>query len=326
MSGTYIIKRILVSIPILLGITLLSFTLMRLAPGNPMDMFVRPDVHQEDLEQLKKNLGLDKPVLVQYGIWLKNLAQGNFGYSYITGKPVLEEITERLPATLLLSVSALLLTLILTIPLGILSGIFQNSTLDKGIAGLSLLGMSLPTFWVGLMLILFLAVKLNLFPTSGYIDPILIDESPLRQITSIAYHMALPLLTIMIGSLAGLTRYLRSNMISVLKEPYIIAARARSIRPFKLYSIHALKNAALPVVTILGLSLPDLIGGAFVIEYIFSWPGMGQLGVSAVFARDYPVIMGILVFSSVLILAGNLLSDLLYTWIDPRIQSAESYK
>ncbi|RAP34196.1 peptide permease [Candidatus Marinamargulisbacteria bacterium SCGC AG-439-L15] len=313
-------KRLITSIPLLIGITLISFALMILAPGDPTSMLANPQITTEDMAQIRENLGLDKPVSQQYFIWLKNILTGNFGYSYSTGQPVLTSILDRLPATLILSISSLVIILLITFPLGLISGYKKDSKLDHTITILSFLGLSVPTFWLGLMLILGLSLKLNLFPTSGYLDPYLMESGFWKQAANITYHLCLPLLAIVVGGIAGLTRYHRFGIIMILDQDYIKAARARGISEKRILFKHAFKNATLPIITLLGLQLPGLISGSFIIEYIFAWPGMGQLGVNAIFARDYPIIMGTLVLSSILIILGNLLADISYQLVDPRIQ------
>lgn len=310
------------AIPLLFGITLVSFTIMHMAPGDPTAMMMNPKIKAEDMLQFKQNLGLDKPLIVQYGIWLKELGQGNFGYSMITGKPVLTAIAERMPATLLLSVTSLALILLITLPLGLISGAKKDSWFDHGVTVFTFIGLSLPTFWLALMLILFFAMTLNWLPTSGYMDPILAGTPGHvgAKVWDVITHMILPLITIVLGSLASLTRYHRFGIIGILDQDYIKAAKARGLSDAVILYKHAFKNAALPIITILGLSLPDLIGGSFVIEYIFAWPGMGQLGVAAVFQRDYPILMATLLFSAILIIVGNLLADFAYAWVDPRIR------
>lgn len=315
-----VFTRFLSAIPLVFGVTVLSFFLMHMAPGDPTDMYKDPTVSHADLAQIRHNLGLDKPVYVQYGYWLKKLLKGDLGFSYVTGQPVLTAISERIPATLLLSVSSLVLILLLTFPLGILSGYKAGSGFDHVVTVFSFIGMAIPTFWLGLMFILFFSVKLSWFPTSGYIDPSVSEGSFFVQAMSISTHLVLPLLTITVGGLAGLIRYFRFGIIAELTKPYIIAARARGLSEKAIVFKHAFKNSALPILTILGLQLPGLLSGAFVIEYIFAWPGLGKLGVDAVFARDYPVLMGTLLVSSLLIVVGNLLSDLSYQWVDPRIK------
>ena len=311
---TYFFHRILTSIPLVFGVCFLSFLIMQLAPGDPTLMYMDPSVSATDLEQVKKNLGLDRPLLVQFFYWFKELLQGNLGYSYVTGKPVVQAILERMPATLILSVSSLIIILLITFPLGIICGYKKDSWVDDSITIFSFLGLSIPTFWLGLMFILFFSIHLNLFPTSGFLDPLLHNASFFQKSLNIMHHMVLPLFTIIIGGIAGLIRYNRFSMIKILAQDYITSARARGITERRILFKHALKNALLPIITILGLDLPSLISGSFIIEYIFSWPGMGQLGVQAVFQRDYPILMATILFSSLLIIIGNLLADLSYAY------------
>lgn len=317
----YIFKRLITSLPLILGVCFLSFIIMQLAPGDPTLMYMDPNVSNEDMAQVRKNLGLDQPILIQFFYWLKQLAQGNLGYSYVTGKPVVQAIMERLPATLILSISSLFIILLITFPLGIICGYKKDTWVDDSITVFSFLGLSIPTFWLGLMFILFFSIDLNLFPTSGFLDPLLHDASFFKKTLNIMHHMFLPLITIIIGGIAGLIRYNRFSMIKILAQDYITSARARGISERRVLFKHALKNALLPIITILGLDLPSLISGSFIIEYIFSWPGMGQLGVQAVFQRDYPILMATILFSSFLIILGNLLADLSYAYADPRISS-----
>jgi peptide/nickel transport system permease protein len=315
------IKSILSFITMLLLITMVSFGIMRLAPGDPTQQFLSPKMGAEDMVQIRKNYGLDDPLPVQYIKWLKNVMQGNLGYSYSTGKPVFTAIVERLPATLILSITSLICILLIACPLGLYSGANPNKPLDYIVTLLSLITMAMPAFWIGLMLILLFSLKFDLFPTSGYLDPLMSGEPMWRQWLDIAHHLVLPLATTVIGGVAGLIRFNRFNVITIIAQDYIKAARARGVGAGRILLKHAFKNASLPIVTILGLSLPDLIGGSLVIEYIFSWPGMGQLGIAAVFQRDYPILMGTVLITSILILMGNRLADMAYRWVDPRIQS-----
>jgi len=303
----------------LLGITLIAFFIMKAAPGDPVSMYMDPSISRVDQQIIRQNLGLDQPLVVQYVIWLKNIFKGQLGYSYVTGKPVFTMLIERLPATLLLSLSSLVLVLVITFPLGLISGYKKESWLDDAVTFFSFLGMSIPTFWLGLMLILIFSFGLNWFPTSGFMDPLLYDAPWYKQVGSILHHMCLPLVTIMVGAIAGLTRYNRFGIIKILGQDYITAARARGINEKTILFKHAFKNTLLPIITILGLDLPSIISGSYIIEYIFSWPGMGQLGVQAVFQRDYPILMATILFSSVLLIIGTLISDLCYAIADPRI-------
>lgn len=296
----YLFRRLLQLIPLLIGVSLISFFVMHLAPGDPTSLFIDPNVNPQELARIRANWGLDQPIIVQYFYWLGNALRGNFGISYTTGLPVMKEIFERLPYTLILMGSSLSLTLIITIPLGVISAVRKGSWIDNGVTLLSFAGMAIPTFWLGLMLMLLFSVWLDWLPSVG--------------------NIVLPLLTMTIGSLAGLTRYQRAAMLEVLNQDYIRTARAKGLPEKVVIYKHALRNALLPLITILGLSLPELFGGTFIIETIFAWPGMGRLGVQAIFQRNYPLIMGIVMFSAVLIILGNLLADLAYSLADPRIR------
>ena len=323
-SLTFFIRRVLAAIPIIIGITCLSFFLMKWAPGDPTQIYSDPSVSLEDMYQIKENLGLNQPIYIQYFKWLSELMKGNMGYSYTSHQPVLTVILNRLPATLLLSLSSLFFILIITFPLGLMCGKHQGSTFDDCVAVGTFFGFSIPSFWLGLMFILLFSLTLNLFPTSGFLDPHLMDASWWQKGLNISTHIFLPLLTILVGGIASLTRYHRFGIIQILNQDYIKAAHARGLSENIILFKHAFKNAALPIITILGLDLPSLISGSFVIEFVFSWPGLGQLGVQSVFARDYPVLMGTLLFSSILIILGNLLADIAYHFVDPRIRMSKS--
>ena len=296
----FVMRRLFQLVPLLVGISLISFLVMHLAPGDPTSLFIDPNVKPEELARVRANWGLDKPIYVQYFLWLKNALLLDFGRSYTTGQPVIAEIVERLPWTLMLMVPSFILTLLITIPIGVISAVKKGSWVDNTFTVLSFAGMAIPTFWLGLMLMLIFSVKLRWFPAVG--------------------NIVLPLLTMTIGSLAGLTRYQRAAMLEVLNQDFIRTARAKGLPERVVIFKHALRNALIPTITILGLSLPDLFGGAFIIETIFAWPGMGRLGVQSVFQRNYPVIMGIVMFSALLIVIGNLLADVGYALVDPRIR------
>ncbi|OGB89679.1 hypothetical protein A2625_06075 [candidate division WOR-1 bacterium RIFCSPHIGHO2_01_FULL_53_15] len=300
----YLFRRLLQLVPLLIGISLISFFVMHLAPGDPTALFIDPNVKPEELARVRANWGLDQPIYVQYFLWLKNACLLDFGRSYTTGQPVINEIGQRLPVTLLLMAPSFLLTLLITIPLGVISAVRKGSWFDNAVTFLSFAGMAIPTFWLGLMLMLLFSVKLHWFPAVG--------------------NIILPLITMTIGSLAGLTRYQRASMLEVLNQDFIRTARAKGLPERVVIFKHALRNALIPTVTILGLTLPDLFGGAFIIETIFAWPGMGRLGVQSIFQRDYPIIMGIVMISALLIIIGNLLADIGYALVDPRIRYEKS--
>ncbi len=316
----YIIQRILQLIPILIGVSLISFFVMHLAPGDPTQLFTDPSVKPVELARIRANWGLDKPVIVQYFYWLKNAARGDFGIAYLINRPVIEIIFERLPATLLLMISSMFLTLLIAIPLGVISAVKKNSWFDNAVTVFSFIGMSIPAFWLSLMLMLLFSVNLGWFPAVGMYSPLLRSSDIGPRILDLLRHMALPLATMTMLGLAGLTRYQRAAMLEVLSQDFIRTARAKGLSERTVIFKHALRNALMPIITILGLSLPDLFGGAFIIETIFAWPGMGRLGVTAVFSRNYPLIMGIVVFSAVLIVLGNLLADIGYALVDPRVR------
>jgi peptide/nickel transport system permease protein len=296
----FVFRRLLQLVPLLIGISLISFFVMHLAPGDPTALFIDPNVDPQELIRVRANWGLDQPIYIQYFKWLGNALRLDFGRSYLTGQPVILEIAERLPNTLLLMISSYILTLLICIPVGVYSAVRKGGWFDNLFTVLSFIGMAIPTFWVGLMLMLLFAVQLDWLPATG--------------------NLILPLITMTIGSLAGLTRYQRAAMLEVLNQDFIRTARAKGLPERVVIFKHALRNALIPIVTILGLSLPDLFGGAFIIETIFAWPGMGRLGVQAIFSRNYPLIMGIVMFSALLIVLGNLFADIGYALVDPRIR------
>lgn len=310
--------------PLLIGISLISFFVMHLAPGDPTALFVDPSVSPQELARIRTNWGLDRPVYLQYFFWLKNAVSGDFGTAYIINRPVIEIIAERIPATLLLMATSFIFILIISIPLGVISAYKKGGAFDNMISVLSFAGMSVPSFWLALMLMLVFSVKLDILPATGMSDPLLAGASSMERMLDIARHMVLPVLTMVLLGFAGLTRYIRSGTIEVLRQNYIKAARAKGLPERTVLFKHALRNSLLPLITILGMTIPDLFAGAFIIETIFAWPGMGRLGVGAIFSRNYPLIMGVVFISSFLIIIGNLAADLLYSIADPRIRTARS--
>ncbi len=320
---TYILKRILAAIPLLVGITLISFVVMHLAPGEPTDLLVdlNPKASVQAREQIRKLYGLDQPVHIQYWNWLKRLLQLDFGRSFAPDRRVVfDKITERLPITLWINFLSLLLILIVAIPIGVFSAANQNSLFDRCSTVFVFIGFATPTFWLALLLMLLFGVKLGWLPISGVrsLDYALL--SPWAKFGDLAGHLTLPVLVSAFGGLAGLSRYTRASMLEVMRQDYITAARAKGLGQRTVLYKHALRNALLPVITILGLSIPALVGGSVIFETIFAIPGMGQLFYQSVMSRDYPVIMGILVIGAVLTLFGNLLADVSYALADPRIK------
>ena len=315
----FVFRRLLQLVPLLIGVSLITFFVMHLAPGDPTALVADPNIDPMDLARIRANWGLDQPLTVQYFYWLGNVLRGDLGTSYLSGRPVLSEILERLPATLLLMIPSFIITLLITIPLGVLSAVRKNSLFDNIVTVLSFIGMATPSFWLGMMLMLLFAVDLGWLPAVGMSDPLLSGGWFVHTLDVIR-HMILPLATMTILSLAGITRYQRAAMLEVLDQDFIRVARAKGLPERVVVFKHALRNALIPIVTIMGLSLPALFGGAFIIETIFAWPGMGRLGVIAIFQRNYPLIMGIMLFSAILIMLGNLLADIGYALVDPRIR------
>lgn len=309
---------------VLWGITLISFWVIHLAPGSPTDMetTLNPLAGEAARQRLEALYGLDRPLHVQYWDWLMRLLHFDFGNSMSAdARPVLTKILERLPLTVGMNVISLVLTLSIAIPVGILSAWRQNSLLDRSVTVLVFLGFAMPSFWLALLLMMFFGIDLQWLPISGLTSMDYAQLSPWGKICDLARHLALPILVYTIGGLAGMSRYMRACMLEVLRQDYILTARAKGLSEGAVIWRHALRNALLPVITLLGLSVPGLIGGSVIIESIFALPGLGQLFYAAVMARDYTMIMGNLVLGAVLTLAGNLLADICYGLADPRIRS-----
>ncbi|HUW22667.1 MAG TPA: ABC transporter permease [bacterium] len=318
----YIVRRLLFMIPLLLGITIITFVVVHLSPGGPADMLtgLSPKVSAEAKARLHSLYGLDKPLHVQYWLWLSRLVRFDFGKSFKDGRLVIIKILERLPATLLLNVLSLLLIFFIALPIGVISAVRQDSFFDKGMTVFVFLGFSVPAFWLALLLMVLFGVVLGWLPISGMHSVNFPYFSFWGKLWDIIKHLILPVFVSAFGGLAYLSRYSRTSMLEVLRQDYIRTARAKGLSEKKVIYRHALRNALIPIVTLLGLSLPALIGGGFIFETIFAWPGMGRLGYQAIMARDYPVIMGVGVIAALLTLLGNLIADITYAFIDPRIR------
>jgi len=302
----------------LVGISIISWVVITQAPGSPIALTMDPKVSPKVIEQMMKNYDLDKPIHQQYFLWLKKLFTGKI-YSFKDGRPVLEKIEERIWNTLLLNLVATIITFSLAIPLGIFSARRQYSFLDHlGTFG-AYLGISAPTFWLAYLLILG-TVELFGYPVLGMRSFVTEDFTTTELVLDRTWHLMLPSIILAIHSIAGLSRYTRSSMLEVIRQDYVRTARAKGIPEVEVYYKHALRNALLPIITIFGFLIPDLIGGAIIMETIFAWPGIGRLSYQAVLARDYPVVMTILTISAVLTLIGNFIADLLYGMADPRIR------
>ncbi|HNQ65652.1 MAG TPA: ABC transporter permease [Smithella sp.] len=319
----YVLKRTLFMIPLLIGITLICFFVMRLAPGSPTDLQteMNPKASQESKERLNALYELDKPIYVQYGSWLKKISRGDLGVSFSSDhRPVADKIMERLPITILINFLSLVIIIAVAVPIGVLSAVHQDSLFDKVTTVLVFIGFAVPTFWLALLLMIFFGIHLGWLPISGLRSLNYEYLNIWNQLIDLAKHLVLPVFVSAFGGLAGLSRYMRANMLEVIRQDYIMTARAKGLSERDVIYRHALHNALLPAITILGLSIPGLIGGSVIFETIFAIPGMGQLFYMSVMARDYPTIMGILLIGAILTLVGNLIADVSYAVADPRIR------
>lgn len=322
----FLSRRLLMMIPLLLGITLISFVVIHLAPGEPTDLQTQmnPEASSELQERLRVQYGLDQPLHVQYVRWLSRLVRLDFGESFaLDHRPVLDKVLERLPITILLNVLSMLLILAIAVPLGVLSAVKRNSLFDRATTVLVFVGFAMPSFWLALLMMDWFGVRLGVLPISGLKSLGYEYLSFGGQLLDRVQHLILPVFISAIGGLAGFSRYMRSNMLEVIRQDYIMTARAKGLSERVVIYKHALRNALLPVITILGLSVPGLIGGSVIFETIFAIPGMGKLFYDGVMMRDYPLIMGILVMGAVLTLVGNLLADISYALADPRIRQGQ---
>jgi peptide/nickel transport system permease protein len=317
----YILRRLLQIVPILLLVSIAAFVAMHLIPGGPIAIYGRGGITPEAAAAIRARLGLDDPLFVQYVRWLTAAAQGDFGYSFTTGRPVISEIGDRLGPTVYLMGSTFIVVLILSIALGILQAVRQYSRIDVALTTLSFAGAAMPVFWLGLMLILIDNAIRN--PVSG--RPFL----PIGGMTTpggsanpldFASHLVLPMIALALGWVSWYARYVRASMLDVIHQDYIRTARAKGVHERVVVFKHAFKNAAIPLVTVVALDLPYLFAGALFVEIIFAWPGMGQLFYRAAVIRDYPLMLGIIIVIAVLVLLGNLLADILYAYLDPRIR------
>lgn len=319
----YLIRRTLMLIPLLLGITFVSFIVIQAAPGSPVELMtdMNPDASPELRQKLEQYWGLDQPVHIQYWRWLQRLAVGDFGVSFaMDQRPVLDKISEALPITLLLNALSLAFILLMSIPIGVYSATHRYSALDRLTTILVFLGFAMPTFWLALLCMMLFGVELGWLPISGLQSLQHEELSAAGRLLDRMRHLVMPVVISSVTSLAGLSRYMRSSMLEVVRQDYITTARSKGLSERVVIYRHALRNALLPVVTILGLSVPGLIGGAVIFETMFAIPGMGRLFYDSVMQRDYMVVMGVLVMGAVLTLVGNLLADLMYAIVDPRLR------
>jgi len=318
----YFIRRILGIIPLLLGISLLSFAVINLSPGGFIETQVQMSqkISPTSIERMRKLYGLDAPVHVRYWNWLKRLAKFDLGESFMDGRPVRSAIAAALPATILLQGISLALVLLISLPLGARQALKHGSVFDRGVLVGTLATYSTPTFWLGPVLMLVLGVNLGWLPISGLQSPNYNEFSMWGRFLDRCAHLAMPAGVMVIRDMAFFTRYMRGSLLEVIRQEYVTVARAKGLPENTVLYKHAMRNALLPFITILGMSLPGLLGGGFIIETIFAWPGMGRLAYNAATSFDYPVIMGILLMSSFLTIIGNLLADVLYALVDPRVR------
>ena len=309
---------------VFIGITVISFWVIHLAPGSPTDMqtTLNPKATIETRQKLEKLYGLDEPLYVQYGKWVSRMVRFDFGLS-MSGdhRPVWERIKERLPLTFGMNVASLFLTLLIAIPIGLYSAWKQGGWFDRGMTVFVFIGFAIPGFWLALLLMLLLGLYFPILPISGLTSLDYAMLSPMGKFFDLARHLALPIFIYTFGSLAGMSRFMRSSMLEVLRQDYITTAKAKGLPMRTVLFKHAFRNGLLPVITLLGLSIPGLIGGSVIIESIFALPGLGQLFYNGVMSRDYSLIMGSLVLGALLTLAGNLLADVAYGFADPRIRA-----
>jgi peptide/nickel transport system permease protein len=318
MAG-YVARRLFQAVPILFGVAVISFSLIYLAPGNPIDRFRTPTIRPEQLQGLIRLYGLDKPLPEQFWSWLTTYVQvwrpEAWGYSFLDGQPVLFKIADRLPATLLLGASALALTVVVAIPLGILAAVRQYSVADRLISSLATIGYAIPSFLLGLYLLFFGGVVLGWFPLFG-MESFGREGDPL----DIGWHLVLPVTSLAVQQIAGWSRYVRAAMLEVLHQDFVRTARAKGLPGRRVTFKHALRNALIPVITLIGLTIPSLLAGAAITEAIFTWPGVGLMGVDAVAQRDYPVVLAFVMIGGIGVVLGNLLADVAYAVADPRIK------
>ena len=312
----YILKRLLYAIPVFLGITFVIYTLINLAPGGPLSVLAASgEMSLSDLEALKISMGLDKPIVIRYFIWLGDLLHGDFGISYRTSQEVSLMISQRIMPSLMLTGTGILAAMLVGVPLGIISAYKPNSVWDHISTFISFIGASVPNFFLSLLLIYVLAVKLKWFPTSG-----MQSSGMSGNLLDLLHHLALPAFVCGIQPIGNYIKQTRSSVMEVLNEEYIKTARSKGLTNVVIVLKHAFRNALIPIVTTISLSIPFLIGGAVVTEQIFAWPGIGSLMITAITSRDYPVIMGVAVLICGVVLVANLILDLIYAVLDPRIK------
>lgn len=316
--ATYIVRRLLIAVPIFFGITIIVFLLLAIAPGDPVSAFIRPELASNEAmrQAIIQRYGLDQPLPIRYIRWLAEAVQGNLGFKAGgVGLPVLDTVRRGFVASMLLMGTALLIGIFVGIPLGVLSALRQYSKLDYALTGVAFLGISMPTFLLGLGGLYLFGIVVRVFPIGG-----MVTAGAPFSVGDLVAHLALPALILGVGYVAILMRYTRSSMLEVLGSLYVTTAVAKGLPNRTVVTRHAFRNALIPIITIIGLSLPELVGGAVIIETVFSWPGMGNMMVEAVSGRDYPMIMGLSLIVAIFVLMANLLTDVAYAVADPRVR------
>ena len=321
MLARYILRRVLSSIPVLFGVTLITFVLLHatsasFVPGLELNPSIKPD----DVQRIKHNLGLDQPLYLQYWYWITGLVHGDFGRSLIDGSPVVTHILDRLPNTIELTLTALVIGVLISVPLGVVGALRRGSSIDNFFTFLSVAGVSIPSFWLGLLMILFFSVSfhawgLPFLPSSGAVSAF---EG--GDILDRIVHLIMPATVLAFFYIAVWSRFTRSSMLEVLAQDYVRTARAKGMPERRVTYVHALRNAVVPLVTLIGLELPGLVSGGAVIEIVFSWPGIGRLALERALQYDYTMVLGLTTFAAVLVVAGNLVADILYAVLDPRVR------
>ena len=318
----FLLRRFLMMFPLLLGISLLSFLVMHLAPGDPASLSAAMNTRIDPsyIQKLQAFYETDKPLYIQYWHWLKKLATLNFGVSFKDNRPVMEVILERLPATLLLSGLSEILLFLIAMPLGVLAAYYQNSFYDRFLSVFSFIGYSAPGFWISLLLMLFFGVQWGILPVSGMVGNDAEFLPWYGKVWDFLQHLILPLFVTTYGGLATISRYWRTSILEVIRQDYIRTARAKGLSEFQVIFKHAVPNAILPIINLMGLSIPAFISGSVIIESIFSWPGMGRLTYEAILSHNYPLIMGTVIIAGFMTLLGNLMADIGLALFDPRIR------
>ncbi|MBN1319133.1 MAG: ABC transporter permease [Anaerolineales bacterium] len=317
----YLVRRILQMIPLIFIISLLSFMIAELAPGDPVMMYLAPEkrgLSVEELDLLRHQLGLDRPVHIRYFSWMGNLFNGNWGYSLRTNDTVLDEIGSRLPNTLMLGGFSILISIVVAIPVGVLSALKRNSAIDYLVTFCAFIGISVPVFLLALGLIDVFSFRLGILPSVG-MSSLKEDLVGMKKVFDTTRHLILPVITLSFSSIAYWSRYQRASLLELLNQDFVLTARSKGLKERVVIWRHVFKNSLLPLVTLAGLSIPSIVNGAYITESVFGWPGMGRLGIAAIIDRDYPIVMGVTLISSILVVAGNLIADICYAIVDPRI-------